>query len=795
VLTRKKRWGKSDLEEESTEREDFECIRGVMAEQLKLALPDWSREFIVKSDWSKAAMGVVLLQRGVEGKLRPIMFASRKCTNAEGNASAPDGEMLALVYAIQKFEKYLMGRKFSAYVDQGSLGWLKDRALSSVNNRRLQAAFAYLRQFRFDLFYRPAQDMQDADALSRVKHAQAETGAAKRTAEVAATEQAPQGMVEVRVWRKSNTTDQKPISVAPAEQLDKDQDLPLPAQVEMEGVWGFNTELRSIDELQKTDDEVIAIRNLMRGRALQDQEIVPTARQAMAQYLSRDPACTNFVEGIDGKLYHLEMVKGKQVRQLVVPVACRGRLVVTKHAAQGHRSGEEVLAKLRKHYFWPTMRADVFAWIGGCGCTKKKAERKRPIGRLQSLKVQRPGQKMLFDIFGPLPPSEQGNVYILVLMDVGTREVMLEALPTKEAKGIAKAMLERVYLRGMCPEVWQSDQAKEFVGKVMSELAALLGAEFRHSSPYRPQTNAHVERFNKTLATHLSLMLKRQDQRDWDQYLKHVEYAQLVGAQSALGRVSPLFLKGGWEALDPTDVAMGVADVQTKDRMLGEWMADLQRARQLAMQSQELALARQAELEGKRRIIKRDVDVGDIVWVMFPNVGMGKSRKLAFRMHGPYKLKRWLHGGRRVAVVGHESELQDEIVVHVDRMVRKKDVPQKLIRQWKPIKLQFAMPERRTKGTGEKEQKKAIDARKKQPKEVKEDLRRATEDESLEIDHIVSKSLALDDDGRDGWQYRVRFVGFGPEADEFYWEDDIIETAPEVLKDFNERWDKNPHNA
>ena len=85
---------------------------------------------------------------------------------------------------------------------------------------------------------------------------------------------------------------------------------------------------------------------------------------------------------------------------------------------------------------------------------------------------------MLFDIFGPLLPSEQGNVYVLVLMDVGTREVMLEALPTKEAKGIAKAILERVYLHRMYPEVWQSDQAKEFVRKVISELAALLGAEF-----------------------------------------------------------------------------------------------------------------------------------------------------------------------------------------------------------------------------------------------------------------------------------------------------------------------------
>ena len=52
-------------------------------------------------------------------------------------------------------------------MDQGSLGWLKDRALSSINNKRLQGAFAYLRQFQFDLLYKKSKDMQDVDALSR----------------------------------------------------------------------------------------------------------------------------------------------------------------------------------------------------------------------------------------------------------------------------------------------------------------------------------------------------------------------------------------------------------------------------------------------------------------------------------------------------------------------------------------------------------------------------------------------------------------------------------------------------
>ena len=46
----------------------------------------------------------------------------------------------------------------------------------------------------------------------------------------------------------------------------------------------------------------------------------------------------------------------------------------------------------------------------------------------------------------------------------------------------------------------QSDNAKEFKSDVMKELAKLLGAKFKHSSPYHPQTNTHVERYNRTIA-------------------------------------------------------------------------------------------------------------------------------------------------------------------------------------------------------------------------------------------------------------------------------------------------------
>ena len=135
---------------------------------MRLALPDWSRDFITKSDFSDTAMGGALLQEDKDGNIRPIAYVSRKCVGAEIGAPAPDGELLALVWVVQRFKKLLIGKRFRAFVDQASLHWLHNKELCSINNKRLQGAFAYLRQFQFDLFYRKSEQMRDVDALSRV---------------------------------------------------------------------------------------------------------------------------------------------------------------------------------------------------------------------------------------------------------------------------------------------------------------------------------------------------------------------------------------------------------------------------------------------------------------------------------------------------------------------------------------------------------------------------------------------------------------------------------------------------
>jgi hypothetical protein len=265
--------------------------------------------------------------------------------------------------------------------------------------------------------------------------------------------------------------------------------------------------------------------------------------------------------------------------------------------------------------------------------------------------------------------------------------------------------------------------------------------------------------------------------------------------------MSPLFLKGGWEALDPIDRAMDTEVTKTKSKEVGKWMEDLQKARQIAMQAQESSVAREARrMELKVKELK--VDVGDKVWVMFPNVGAGKSRKLAFRLHGTYIVKKWLHSGKRVALLSHEKEERDQIVAHVDRMVKKKDLPKELKEAWKPLRVEPVREDpgekKPDKGGGKQE---VGQRRKKERRQIQQNIRRLDKETVREMqkeleheDYRIEKILDHNE-GKDGSrEYKVRFVGYGPKDDLWYKEEDLLETAPEMVAEYEEQVEEAERN-
>lgn len=94
----------------------FEKLKRILAEDVTLSIVDFTKEFILATDASDYAIGAVLLQPCGKG-LRPIHFFSRVLNIHEINYPTHEKELLAIVAAIEEFDSYLKGRKFTVQTD------------------------------------------------------------------------------------------------------------------------------------------------------------------------------------------------------------------------------------------------------------------------------------------------------------------------------------------------------------------------------------------------------------------------------------------------------------------------------------------------------------------------------------------------------------------------------------------------------------------------------------------------------------------------------------------------------
>ncbi|KAF8050838.1 hypothetical protein N665_1866s0002 [Sinapis alba] len=90
--------------------EAFHTIKGALVSAPIVQLPDWELPFEVMCDASDYAVGVVLGQRK-EKKLHVIYYVSRTLDDAQCNYATTEKELLAIVYAFEKFRSYLVGSK------------------------------------------------------------------------------------------------------------------------------------------------------------------------------------------------------------------------------------------------------------------------------------------------------------------------------------------------------------------------------------------------------------------------------------------------------------------------------------------------------------------------------------------------------------------------------------------------------------------------------------------------------------------------------------------------------------
>ena len=452
------------------------------------------------TDASDVGIGAVLAQRDDQGREQVVAYGSRLLSKVERKYCVTRRELLAAVVFTNQFRPYLFGRQFILRTDHGSLAWLRN---FKEPEGQLARWLERLQELDFEIVHRQGRRHSNADALSRLPCPQCK--------------------------RHSHDDDCTVLAV--------------------DFSAGLSTQ--ELAQLQLCDDVLAPVVKAMEKG---DKPDAADLKQ-YSLHTNRLFALWDQLTLVNSVLYCKFWNSNDQVHlQLVAPRAIQRQVLDEMHGGSlsAHLGEEKTLHWLKQKFYWPGHFNDVRNWCRNCpSCAASKTLSPKAKAELKSVSTGNPTQMVAADIMGPLPESEAGNSYLLVVGDYFTHWMEAFPIPNQEAITFARILVDRYFCRFGIPEQLHSDQGKQFESALFQEVCKILRIEKTRTTPYHPQSDGLVERYNRTLKTMLTTCT---DERpfDWESYVPKVCMAYNTSVHSTTG-YTPHYLPFGQEARLPVD--------------------------------------------------------------------------------------------------------------------------------------------------------------------------------------------------------------------------------------------------
>ncbi|GJR43412.1 reverse transcriptase domain-containing protein [Tanacetum coccineum] len=375
----------------------FQTLKKKLTEAPILIAPNWDQPFEIMCDASDYAIGAVLGQR-IEKHFRPIHYASKTMTEAETNYTTTEKEMLAVVYAFEKFRSYLIMNKSVVYTDHSALKYLFNKKDAKA---RLLRWILLLQEFDFSVIDTKGAENYAADHLSRLENPY------------------------------ENVFDPKEIN----------ETFPLET---------LNT-VTSHDN--QSTSEFANIANYHAGNFLIKGMSTQQKRKFfkdIKHYFWDDPylfrTCADQIIR--------RCVFGQEALEILK--ACH------EGPTGGHHSANITARKVfDAGFFWPTIYKDAYELIKSCDACQRQGKishrDEMPQNAIQVCKIF---DVWGIDFMGPFP-SSRGNKYILVAVDYLSKWVKAKALPTNDARVVVK-FLKSLFSRFGAPRAIINDRETHF---------------------------------------------------------------------------------------------------------------------------------------------------------------------------------------------------------------------------------------------------------------------------------------------------------------------------------------------
>lgn len=231
--------------------------------------------------------------------------------------------------------------------------------------------------------------------------------------------------------------------------------------------------------------------------------------------------------------------------KLVVPLSMRQYILAESHDRPdaGHLGIVKTYHRVYQQYYWPGMFQDVADYVRSCDvCQKIKPEQKKPVGLMSSHIVEEPWTVVSTDLMGPFPRSSQGFIYIVVFVDLFTKQIEATPLRRATAETVDDAFRKNVLYRWGAPEVVVCDNGSQFDSTIFRHLCDGYGIRIQFTPPYHPQANP-TERYNRTFKGIIRSFVS-EHQKDWDKFLPEFCWAMNTTINETT-KFAPAFLNYG----------------------------------------------------------------------------------------------------------------------------------------------------------------------------------------------------------------------------------------------------------
>ncbi|KAJ9531304.1 hypothetical protein QJQ45_006755 [Haematococcus lacustris] len=600
----------------------FNGLKDALCSAPVLALPDFTKPFVVCTDASLVGTGAVLLQDG-----RPIAYTSKKLSPPKTRYSTGDQELLAIIRAVREWRCYLDGAvDVTIQTDHNPLIYLQTQANLS---RRQTRWMEELSRYKYEIRYHPGAD-NVADPISR-----------NPALSMPATESCPvlllvpgrEGAVLAATTRRTaaelRKVAEKEQAVARERAYEAGKLTP-PADMAAGTPRG----------LQPGGGETL--RQDTEQQEASDGSDPTTLLQAVKQAYGADK---RFDEAaFTSKLHRLEGLWLTERGQVVVPndEKLRRRVIHTMHDAKsaGHLGMTKTLEQVTRYFDWHGVSEAVKHYVRTChSCQLNKSSAQKPAGKLQPLPIPlRPWGSVSLDLIVKLPASGPAkHDSILVIVDRLTKMVHLaRTWERMTAVQYAKLFVDNVFRLHGWPDSIVSDRGPNLNNnRFFVELAALLQVDLDLSSAYHPQTDGQTERMNRVIEEMLRHYI-RPDQKDWAEHLPLVEFA-INNAKQESTRCTPFYLNYGYHPR-----VAELLDLPQRVPQAHEFVAN---ARQAVEQARQCLARAQKRMKAYQDTKRRDAvfEPGDMVLLSTQNmrgrVGQPGARKLKPRYVGPFRVE------------------------------------------------------------------------------------------------------------------------------------------------------------